>query len=75
MKNIPQAVKLHFINNEMDMGRKIFTELIDVKTSDNLFDIQKKITNTEMKIVKNLFEEKIDLNSFYTFLHTAKSFP
>ena len=66
LKNIPQAVTLHFINNEIDMGRKIFTELIDVKTSDNLFDIQKKITNTEMKIVKNLFEEKIDLNSFYT---------
>ncbi len=71
MKNIPQAVTLHFINNEIDMGRKIFTELIDVNASDNLFDIQKKITNTEMKIIKNLFEDKIDLNNFYT-LETKK---
>ena len=43
LKNIPQAVTLHFINNEIDMGKKVTTELIDLEISDNLFDIQKKI--------------------------------
>ena len=30
-----------------------------------MFDIQKKITNTEMKIVKNLLEDKINLNNLH----------
>lgn len=65
LKNIPQAVTLHFINNKIDLGKKVTTELIDLEISDNLFDIQKKITNTEMKIVKNLLEDKINLNNLH----------
>ena len=62
-KNIPQAVTLHFIDSEIDMGQKIYTEYISIEKQDNLFDIQKKITNTEMKILKDLFQNKFNLNN------------
>jgi len=45
------------------MGQKIYTEYISIEKQDNLFDIQKKITNTEMKILKDLFQNKFNLNN------------
>ena len=63
LKKIPQAVTLHFINKEIDMGKKIITEFINLEINDNLYDVQKKIQNTEMSIIKNLFEGNIDLNN------------
>ena len=61
LKKIPQAVTLHFINKDIDMGKKIITQFINLEINDNLFDVQKKILNTEMSIIKNLFEGNIDL--------------
>ena len=65
LKKIPQAVTLHFINKEIDMGKKIITQFIDLAINDNLFDVQKKILNTEMGIIRNLFEGNIDLENIY----------
>ena len=63
LKKIPQAVTLHFINKEVDMGKKIITQFINLAINDNLFDVQKKILNTEMGIIRNLFEGNIDLEN------------
>ena len=72
VKNIPQAVTLHFIDGEIDMGKMVYSEYINIQIPDSLFDIQKKITNTEMKILKNLFQNNFDLNDLIS-LNT--SFP
>jgi hypothetical protein len=45
------------------MGKKIITQFIDLAINDNLFDVQKKILNTEMGIIRNLFEGNIDLEN------------
>ncbi len=63
LKNIPQAVTLHFIDTEIDKGRKILTNIVDVEMNDNLFDIQKKITNTEMSTLKNLLQNRIKFDN------------
>tara|TARA_B100000902_G_C27008437_1_gene763506 strand:- start:151 stop:798 length:648 start_codon:yes stop_codon:yes gene_type:complete len=50
--NIPQTVTLHFINEEIDRGKKIFEEEISIEEDDTLLDIQMKLCGTEQTLLR-----------------------
>ena len=50
--NLPQAVTLHLINEEIDRGKRIYEEEISVQKDDTLLDIQMKLCGTEQKLLR-----------------------
>ena len=50
--DIPQAVTLHFINEEIDRGRKVIEEKIAIQADDTLLDMQMKLIGTEQRLLR-----------------------
>ena len=50
--NLPQTVTLHFINEEIDRGKKIYEEEIHIQKDDTLLDIQMKLCRSEQELLR-----------------------
>jgi len=65
--NIPQGVTTHFIDERVDAGRIILQEVIPVYEDDTLFDVNQRLYETQLKLIKptlDLVEEKKDITYF-----------
>ena len=49
--DLPQAVTLHFINEEIDRGRKVLEERLSIQEDDTLLDIQMKLREKEQRLL------------------------
>ena len=50
--DLPQAVTLHFINEEIDRGKKVLEEKILIQSDDTLLDMQMKLIGTEQILLR-----------------------
>jgi len=50
--DLPQAVTLHFINEEIDRGKMVLEEQISIQSDDTLLDMQMKLIGTEQRLLR-----------------------
>ena len=53
-KNIPQGVTTHFIDEKIDVGNKIFKEILEIEIDDTLFDINSKLLDLQLNHLNQL---------------------
>lgn len=63
LKNIPQGVTSHLINEKIDLGKIISKKKIRIYKDDNLTDINERLQNTELSLlIKSLYKLKAKKN-------------
>ena len=55
--NIPQGVTTHFIDERIDAGRIILKKKIPIYYDDTLFDVQKRLYDTQIELVESTLEK------------------
>lgn len=59
-KSLPQGVTTHFIDKDIDVGKQIYLELVEVEKLDTLQDINSKLFYTQMKHLQTLLISDVE---------------
>lgn len=68
-KNYKIGISAHLINDKIDAGRLVLNQLVVPEKNDNIFDIYKKVFETQINILPIAYNE-INLNKTYEILKT-----
>ena len=68
-KNYKIGISAHLINDKIDAGRLVLNQVVVPEKNDNIFDIYKKVFETQINILPIAYNE-INLNKTYEILKT-----
>ncbi len=71
--NLPQGVTTHFIDENIDVGREIYKELIKVDINDTVFDINSKLFDLQMMHLSKLISVNFNIKSTKSLLSQYSS--
>ncbi len=71
--NLPQGVTTHFIDENIDVGHKIYKELIEVDINDTVFDINSKLFDLQMMHLSKLISVNFNIENTKSLLSQYNS--
>lgn len=61
--DLPQGITTHFIDEKIDVGKKIFLETIDVEPNDSIYDINSKLVYIQMKHLYKVLNDNFQFSN------------
>lgn len=71
--NIPQGVTTHLIDENIDVGMKVFKESIEVDKEDTIFDVDSKLFYLEMRHLNKILNDEFKFTELESLKSTYKS--